>query len=524
MLAFLTESTKVHYQLPSEKLVRQCTERGEGVLSSSAALCIQTGTFTGRSPGDKFIVLDSITKDSIHWNGFHQSTDEVNFQALKAGMLQYLSGQPEVWVRDAYVCADTTYRINVRIINEQPAANLFCYNMFLRPGATALSSFNPQWHIVQAPGYEADPAIHCTRSKHFVVISFSHRTILIGGTAYTGEIKKSVFTILNFILPREYGVLPMHCSANLAPAGDVALFFGLSGTGKTTLSTDPHRCLIGDDEHGWAADSVFNFEGGCYAKVIDLCEEKEPAIFSAIHAGTLVENTAFLPDTNEIDFASRAITENTRASYPLSYIHNAVTPSTGGTPRHIIFLTCDAYGVLPPLSKLTVEQAMYHFISGYTARIAGTETGITEPKATFSACFGAPFLPLHPVVYTRLLGEKLEAANPMVWLVNTGWTGGSYGVGKRISLLNTRAMVRAILEDKLTNIPYTLDRIFGLLIPQACPGVNRDVLNPIVAWTDKEAYRRTAHDLAQRFARNFEPYVPLLGKEMAHLLPAEQFF
>ena len=519
MLSYLDHATKIHYQLTTHELIRQTLQKGEGVLSSSGALCISTGRFTGRSPQDKFIVRDAITEDKVDWNGLNQPMDEHSFLNLQGELLQYLGNKREVWVRDVYACADPRYRISIRIINEHASGNLFCYNMFLRPDITDLPSFEPQWHLIQAPGFKADPAVHATHSEHFVIISFTHQTILIGGTAYTGEIKKSVFSILNFILPQAHGVLSMHCSANVGAAGDVALFFGLSGTGKTTLSADSSRRLIGDDEHGWTNNTIFNFEGGCYAKIIDLCKEKEPAIAGAVKEGALVENVSFFPGTADVDFASKAITENTRASYPLHYITNALLPSVSGIPKHILFLTCDAYGVLPPVSRLTTEQAMYQFISGYTAKIAGTETGITEPKATFSACFGAPFLPLHPAVYTKLLGERLSIHKPKVWLVNTGWTGGTYGIGQRILLKDTRAVIHAILDGELDNVSYAVNNVFGLRMPLTCPGIDSQLLNPRNTWKDKDAYDKTASELALRFNNNFEQYADKVTAEIAHASP-----
>ena len=392
---------------------------------------------------------DSITESTVHWNNFNLPIDEKYFHQLKKKLVDHLSGKDEIWVRDCYACAHPDYRINIRVINENPWSNLFAYNMFLRPHDEELEDFKPDWHIIQAPEFHADPAVDGTRQHNFAIVSFTHKTILIGGTGYTGEIKKGIFTILNYILPQEKNVLSMHCSANVGEQGDTAIFFGLSGTGKTTLSADPQRKLIGDDEHGWTSDSVFNFEGGCYAKVIDLSEEKEPEIYHAIRPGALVENTTYIGDTNQIDFESKKITENTRVSYPLDFISNAVVPSIGETPKNIFFLTADASGVMPPVSKLTPAQAMYQFISGYTAKVAGTEAGVTEPKSTFSACFGAPFMPLHPGKYAEMLGIKMKEHDVKVWLINTGWSGGSYGVGNRIKLTYTRAMITAALNGEL---------------------------------------------------------------------------
>ncbi|HXL58020.1 MAG TPA: phosphoenolpyruvate carboxykinase (ATP), partial [Chitinophagaceae bacterium] len=369
----------VHYQLSPEELTEQTVHRQEGVISSTGALCINTGEFTGRCPLDKFMVKDGMTENTVHWNNFNRPIEEKYFHQLRKKLLSYLNNKQEIWVWDCYACAHPEFRINIRVINENPWGNLFVYNMFLRPDENELDNFEPEWTVIQAPNFKADPKIDGTRQHNFTVISFTHKTILIGGTGYTGEIKKGIFTVLNYILPHDKDVLSMHCSANLGRGGDVAIFFGLSGTGKTTLSADPNRKLIGDDEHGWNNNSVFNFEGGCYAKCIDLSEDKEPEIYNAIREGALVENVTFLNGTDEIDFSSKKITENTRASYPLHYISNALEPGIAGTPKDIFFLTCDAYGILPPISKLTPGQAMYQFISGYTAKVAGTETGITEP-------------------------------------------------------------------------------------------------------------------------------------------------
>ena len=399
-------SNHINYQLSSHQLTEQSIQRGDGILNNTGALVINTGKFTGRSPKDKFTVKDALTETTVNWNDFNIPLEEKYFFQLKEKMLAHLNDK-EVWVRDCYACAEEAYRLKIRVINENPWSNLFCYNMFIRPEEKDLfadpsgENFEPSWHIIQVPSFKANPAVDGTRAENFSVISFTHKTILIGGTGYTGEMKKGIFTILNFVLPIRADVLSMHCSANMGDDGDTAIFFGLSGTGKTTLSADPTRKLIGDDEHGWTKDSVFNFEGGCYAKCIDLSVEKEPEIYNAIKNGALVENVTFIEGTNKIDFNSKKITENTRVSYPLSYISNALEPSIGNIPKNIFFLTCDAYGVLPPISKLTSGQAMYQFISGYTAKVAGTETGITEPKSTFSACFGAPFLPLHPAQYAE---------------------------------------------------------------------------------------------------------------------------
>jgi phosphoenolpyruvate carboxykinase (ATP) len=378
--------------------------------------------------------------------------------------------------------------------------------MFLRPTEEELEDFSPEWHVISAPGLKLDPALCGTRQHNAAVVSFKHKMILIAGTGYTGEIKKGIFTILNYILPQEQKVLSMHCSANMGNKGDTAIFFGLSGTGKTTLSADPNRKLIGDDEHGWTADNIFNFEGGCYAKTINLTEEKEPEIFNAVRPGALLENIIFYPGSNKINFDDASITENTRVSYPLDYISNAMEPSIGGLPKNIFFLTCDAFGVLPPVSKLTPGQAMYQFISGYTAKVAGTEAGVTEPKPTFSACFGAPFLPLHPGKYATMLGDKMQEHKVNVWMINTGWTGGPYGIGNRMKLKYTRAMITAALEGKLNNVPFQADPVFGMAVPMECPNVPSDILNPRNTWSDKSAYDEKAKFLANLFIKNFEKY------------------
>lgn len=508
----------VHYQQTPTALVEQTLQRNEGVLNDTGALIIKTGEFTGRSPKDKFIVKDSITTDTVHWNDFNIPIEEKYFDSMYQKLTKYLADK-EIWVRDSYACADSNYRLNIRVINENPWSNLFAYNMFLRPTESELEHFKADWHIIQAPNFKADAAVDGTRQHNFAMVSFSKKTILIGGSGYTGEMKKGIFTILNYILPQEKNVLSMHCSANMGKDGDTAIFFGLSGTGKTTLSADPNRSLIGDDEHGWTDETVFNFEGGCYAKTIDLSEEKEPEIFHAIKHGALVENTVFFEGTNKIDFHSKAITENTRVSYPLHYISNALEPSVGKTPKNIFFLTADAYGILPPISKLSPGQAMYQFISGYTAKVAGTEAGVTEPKSTFSACFGAPFLPLHPGKYAEMLGNKMRAHDVKVWMINTGWTGGPYGIGHRMSLKYTRAMITAALEGKLDNVSYEAHPIFGMMMPTSCPDVPADILNPRNTWDDKAVYDEKAKDLANQFIKNFEKYASGVTAEILAAAP-----
>ncbi len=509
----------VHYQLNPSELVEQTVSRGQGVLNDTGALCISTGEFTGRSPKDKFIVKDTVTAGTVDWNNFNLAVNETCFKKLKQKLLDYLGTKEEIWIRDAYACADLSYRLPLRVINEHPWSNLFAYNMFLRPSEEELHAFEPEWQIIQAPGFKADPSVDGTRAQNFAMISFTERTILIGGTGYTGEMKKGIFSVLNFLLPVTHEVLSMHCSANMGDKEDVAVFFGLSGTGKTTLSADPSRKLIGDDEHGWTNTGVFNFEGGCYAKTIDLNEEKEPEIFRAIRSGALVENIVFFPGTHKIDFSNSSVTENTRVSYPLEYISNACIPATGGLPQNIFFLTCDAYGVLPPVSKLNAGQAMYQFISGYTAKVAGTEAGVTEPKSTFSACFGAPFMPLHPGKYAEMLGRKMKENRVNVWMINTGWSGGPYGIGNRIKLSYTRAMITAALEGKLDQVDYKPHPVFGMMIPVSCPGVPAEILNPRNTWADMAAYDAKSTELAVQFVQNFEKYAAGVSAEILGAAP-----
>ncbi len=515
----LTNENGIYYQLSPEILTEQTVLRKQGELSNTGALCICTGEFTGRSPKDKFIVKDAITSDTVDWNNFNIPIEEKYFLQLRKKVLDYLGAKEEIWVRDAYACADENHQLNIRVVNEHPWSNLFAFNMFLRPEEKDLESFKPEWHIIQAPGFRADPAVDGTRQHNFSIVSFTHKTILIGGTGYTGEMKKGIFSVLNYILPQEKNILSMHCSANMDDSGDVAVFFGLSGTGKTTLSADPNRKLIGDDEHGWTRTGVFNFEGGCYAKTIGLNEEKEPEIFNAIRSGALVENTGFMEGRNEIDFNFKGITENTRVSYPLHFISNTIEPSKGEHPKNIFFLTCDAYGVLPPISRLSAEQAMYQFISGYTAKVAGTEAGVTEPKSTFSACFGAPFLPLHPGKYAALLGSKIKEHDVNIWMINTGWSGGSYGTGKRIKLIYTRAMIESVLSGVLNQGEFEPQPVFGMMIPKFCNGVPTEILNPRNTWENKAAYDAMAKNLASQFIKNFAQYAAGVSPEILAAAP-----
>ncbi len=515
----LKNTENIHYQLSPDELVQDSLRIGEGVLNDTGALVIRTGEFTGRSPKDKLTVKDETTADSVHWNDFNIPIEPKYFDIIYKKVMDHLDQLPEMWVRDCYACADPRYRLNIRVINEKPWSNLFAYNMFLRPKEEELDNFKADWHVISVPGLKLDSKECGTRQHNVSLVSFKHKMILVAGSGYTGEMKKGIFTILNYILPHEKNVLSMHCSANMGEAGDTAIFFGLSGTGKTTLSADPNRKLIGDDEHAWTSDNIFNFEGGCYAKTINLTEEKEPEIFNAIRPGALVENVTFFPGTNKINFDDASITENTRVSYPLNFISNALEPSIGGLPKNIFFLTCDAFGVLPPISKLTPGQAMYQFISGYTAKVAGTELGVTEPKPTFSACFGAPFLPLHPGKYAEMLGKKMQEHKVNVWMINTGWTGGPYGTGSRMKLKYTRAMITAALEGELNPVQFEEDPIFGVAIPKECPNVPAEILNPVNTWADKTAFAGKAKYLAGLFVKNFEKYASGVSAEILSAAP-----
>ncbi len=507
-----------YWNLTPEELVEHSIKKGMGVLADSGALKINTGKFTGRSPMDRFIVKDDITAEKVDWGDINFSFEAKKFDILYNKITNYFKGK-DLYIKDGYACADENYRLNVRLVAEYPWSSQFLHNMFLRPSKDELSKAQPDWNILCAPGFMANPEIDGTRQENFAIINFTKKTIIIGGTGYTGEIKKGIFSVLNFILPTERNVLSMHCSSNVGEEGDTAVFFGLSGTGKTTLSADPNRPLIGDDEHGWSDEGVFNFEGGCYAKAIDLSAEKEPQIWNAIKHGAILENTIFKDGTREVDFENTDITQNTRVSYPIHHIDNALPISKAGIPKNIFFLTCDAFGVLPPISKLTKEQAMYHFISGYTAKVAGTEVGIKEPKTAFSACFGAPFLPLHPTKYAEMLGEKMTMYNTNVWLVNTGWTGGEYGVGSRMKLRYTRAMITAALNGQLDNVKFIEHPVFGVLIPTTCPEVPDSVLNPRDTWNDATAYDAKANDLARKFNNNFKQFESQANKEILSAAP-----
>lgn len=519
-LAFLgtNQSRKVHHNLSPAELIESALSRKEGSLTSTGAFMADTGTFTGRSPKDRFIVLDQKTKDSVWWGDINIPFDPGKFELLYAKMKTFLADK-ELFVRDAYAGADPDHRLNLKIVNTLAWHNLFCHNMFLRPSEAEKANFKADFTILCAPDFQADPETDGTANSNFAILNLSRRIILIGGTAYAGEMKKGIFSILNFILPYDKSILSMHCSANVGQDGDSAIFFGLSGTGKTTLSADPNRNLIGDDEHGWTENGIFNFEGGCYAKVIDLSRDKEPEIWDAIRFGAIVENTRFKPNSREVDYSNKSVTENTRTAYPIEHIDHAVIPSMAGVPRNIFFLTADAFGVIPPISKLDKNQAMYHFISGYTAKVAGTEMGIIEPKLTFSACFGAAFLPLHPSVYAKLLGEKMEKHETNVWLVNTGWTGGPYGIGHRMKLSHTRAMISAALDGRLTKAEFQKHPVFGFEMPLSCPDVPAEILNPRDTWQDPRLYDQKAEELGKAFVQNFEKFKDLTSAEILQGAP-----
>jgi len=500
-------NSNIHWNLSADQLIQICIDKNLGKIASSGALAVNTGKFTGRSPKDRFIVKDDITKDQVWWDGkINLPFNEDKFDKLYDKVVAYLSTK-ELYARDAFAGADKENQLPLRVVTELPWVSLFAYNMFIRPSKDELRNFDPEWVVLQAPSFMAVADEDGTRQHNFSILSFKRKVILIGGSGYTGEVKKGIFSALNFILPVFKNVFPMHCSSNVGTNGETAIFFGLSGTGKTTLSADVHRKLIGDDEHGWTADNrVFNFEGGCYAKVIDLSEKNEPEIYAAIKKGALLENVIFKKGSNEVDYNDVSITQNTRVSYPINHIENIQVPSIGENPRNIFFLTADAFGVLPPISKLTPGQAAYHFISGYTAKVAGTEEGVTEPLPSFSACFGAPFMPLHPAKYAAMLSKKMTEHNVNVWLVNTGWTGGPYGVGNRMKLKYTRAMINAALDGKLDNVTFETHPIFKLAMPTVCENVPTEVLNPRNTWSDKNAYDVKAKHLAKSFHENFKTF------------------
>jgi phosphoenolpyruvate carboxykinase (ATP) len=502
----ITNVSRVYWNLSVPALCEEAVRRREAAISVDGPLVCRTGQHTGRSPNDKFIVREPSSAERVWWSKVNRPIDAKHFDALRHRMQNYVEGR-EIFVQDCYAGADPRYRMPVRIITEQAWHSLFAKHMFIDvPDAIGVPAHEPEFTVIDMPGLHAEPSTHGTNSEVFIILNFKAKTVLIGGTSYAGEIKKSIFTVMNYVLPLR-NVLSMHCSANVGPHGDVALFFGLSGTGKTTLSSDPERNLIGDDEHGWSEDGVFNIEGGCYAKMIRLSEEAEPQIYSTTRRfGTVLENVKMDANTRQLDLDDDSLTENTRGAYPLEFIDNAVDSGQAGHPRNIVMLTADAFGVLPPIARLTAAGAMYHFLSGYTAKVAGTEKGVTEPKATFSTCFGAPFMVLHPTVYAKFLGDKIARHDARVWLVNTGWTGGPYGVGSRMRIGHTRAMIRAALSGALDNVPYQTDTTFNLDMPQSCPGVPPEVLKPRNTWSEQGAYDEQARKLARMFADNFKTF------------------
>ena len=495
---------EVYANLSPATLTEMAVVRGEGLLGSRGALAVLTGTRTGRSPQDRYVVAEPSVRDEIWWGTVNRPMEPAVFERLMEKVKAYLQGR-DLFVTDNWACADPRYRLHIRVIAEKAWHTLFAQCLFLRPTAQERAGFVPQLTIVHASGMQADPGMDGTGSETFIVLSLQRGLVVVGGTHYAGEIKKAVFAVLNYLLPRQ-GVFPMHCAANIGPKGDTALFFGLSGTGKTTLSADPERRLIGDDEHGWSAEGVFNFEGGCYAKTINLSREGEPQIWNAIRFGCVLENVVLDPQTRQPDYADDRFTENTRAAYPVDFIDNCELSGHGSHPANVVFLTCDAFGVMPPVSRLTPEQALYHFLSGYTAKVAGTEAGVTEPGATFSTCFAAPFLPLHPTRYAEMLAERLRRHRSDVWLINTGWTGGPYGQGRRIELRYTRAMVRAALSGALAKVPSTPDPLFGVLVPHNCQGVPEELLQPRNTWKNHAEYDARSRRLAELFQANFKNY------------------
>jgi len=496
----------VRWNLEAPELIQAAIRRNEGELAHMGPFVAVTKPHTGRSPNDKFVVKEPGTEKDVDWGKVNQPITDAHFEVLLADVRGYLDGLDELFVEDLYCGADAAYRLSCRYVTPNAWHASFVRNMFIRPDLSELASFAPNFSILPAPAFQAHPAKHGTRTSTFIVLNLAKRMILIGGTRYAGELKKSMFTVMNYLLPKQ-GVLSMHCSANIGKDGDTALFFGLSGTGKTTLSADPERGLIGDDEHGWSENGIFNFEGGCYAKVINLSREQEPDIYATTEMfGTILENVVLEPGTKKVELANQSNTENTRASYPLHYIRNHVPSGRGGHPKHVVFLTADAFGVLPPIAKLTRDQAMYYFLSGYTAKLAGTERGVTEPQATFSACFGAVFLVWHPTKYAEMLGALLDKHQAQVWLVNTGWSGGAYGVGSRMKLGYTRAMVRAALAGKLDAVKTVTDPVFGLHLPTTIEGVPDEILQPRNTWTDGAAYDAQAKKLAGMFVENIKKF------------------
>lgn len=505
----------IHRNLAPARLVEIALAKEEGILASNGALTVKTGKYTGRSPLDRFIVDTQAVHDEIDWGKTNQPMSEENFRHIYYRLAAYLE-EKELFIFDGFCGADKDFRIPIKVINQYAWQNLFIHQLLIRPTEEELAGHQPEFTLICAPGFNALKDTDHTRSEAFVLLNLEQKIIIIGGTCYAGEMKKAIFTTMNYLLPPK-DACPMHCSANIGEEGDTALFFGLSGTGKTTLSADPERRLIGDDEHGWSDNGIFNFEGGCYAKCIKLSQKHEPQIWEAIRFGSVLENVVLNNETRSPEYDSDLLTENTRAAYPVDYIPNAVIPGVGGHPKTIVLLTADAFGVMPPIAKLTPEQAIYHFLSGYTSKLAGTERGITEPQATFSTGFGEPFLPRFPMVYAKLLQEKIKKYEVKVYLVNTGWTGGAYGVGQRMSLPYTRAMIRAAINGDLTRVDYRTDGVFGFAVPKTCPGVPEEILNPRNTWQDKKEYDRSAQKLAERFIENFgkfrniDPNIPAAG-------------
>ncbi len=494
----------VYRNLTPAQLTEMAVARGEGTLTNTGALVVTTGKYTGRSPNDRFVVDTPAIHDDIDWGKVNVAISPEKFDLIYGKMMAYLQGR-EIFIFDGFAGADERYHLPVRVVNELASQNMFIHQLLVRPTEEQLKDFVPGFTIIAAPGFKCVPEVDGVNSEAAILLNFEKKMVLIAGSQYAGEIKKSVFSVMNYVLPKQ-GLFTMHCSANIGKDGDSALFFGLSGTGKTTLSADPNRKLIGDDEHAWCDTGIFNIEGGCYAKCINLSQENEPQIWNAIKFGALVENVVMDPETRELDFDDGSLTENTRVGYPVTFIPDCVIPGVGGHPKTVIFLTADAFGVLPPISKLDKNQAMYHFVSGYTSKLAGTERGITEPVTTFSTCFGAPFLPLDPSVYAEMLGKNIDLHNVNVYLVNTGWCGHKAGDGKRMSLKYTRAMVTAALNGDLEKVEYELDPIFNVSVPKSCPGVPDEVLSPRKMWKDEAEYEKTAKDLAARFVKNFQKY------------------
>ena len=514
----ITNVNLVFWTPPTPVLYEQIVRRGEGLITHLGAVAVKTGHYTGRAANDKFIVDEPSCHDYINWGKINQALDQVKFNRLYNRLLAYLHGK-DLFVQDCFAGASLEHRLPVRVITENAWHSLFARNMFIQATEDDLIKHKPAFTVIDMPSFHAIPSVDGTNTETFIIVNFARRLIIIGGTGYAGEIKKSIFTSLNYLLPHEKHIFSMHCSANASDKGDVAIFFGLSGTGKTTLSADPKRALIGDDEHGWDDEGIFNFEGGCYAKVIKLSRASEPEIYETTRRfGTILENVSINTVTRRIDLDDGSLTENTRASYPITHIPNIVRSGMGRHPSNIIMLTCDAFGVLPPIAKLDPDQAMYHFLSGYTAKVAGTEAGVTEPQATFSACFGAPFMALHPSVYAELLKKKISEHNVECWLVNTGWSGGSYGAGSRMKIAHSRALVRAAIGGTLAKGEFEREPFFGLMVPKACPGVPAELLKPRNVWADKAAYDKTAKNLLEQFCNNFKQYKGYVSEKVAGVL------